>query len=195
MKNHEVEFRAILTSKDFLNLLKIGKTKYKDNFKGPVTIEDIYYCQKHVKDFKEVEMDDIGSYSLRLRKETRKKVSTLTLNTKVITTFGDHNSWQEYETNISSHENSDQILRSIGFKDFFTFKKDRYTYRVGDILVCLENIIGFGSIIEVEIITTKEKSEIAKRKLLKFLESHNIKKEDIVKKSITNMLMKEKSVF
>jgi predicted adenylyl cyclase CyaB len=195
MKNQEVEYRAILNSNIFTNLLKIGKSKYKSSFKGPIIIEDIYYCQKHVKSFKEVEMDDIGSFSLRLRKEFEDDKFISTINTKIITKFGDHNAWKEHETIISSHKDSDQILKSIGFKNFFTFKKERYTYKVDDILVCLEKIKGFGCLIEVEIMTTKNKAEIAKEKLLKFLELNNIKKEAIVKKSVTNMLMKEKSIF
>jgi len=194
-KNHEVEYRALLTPKVYLNLLEIGKKKHALNINDPIIIEDSYYCSKEVTSFKEVEMDTVGSYSFRLRKEIKNNKEISKLNTKIITTLGDHNAWREHETDVSSHDECDKILKSIGFKRFFTFKKKRYTYYVKDILVCLEDIKGFGPIIEVEIITTKEKEKDAKKKLITFLKSHNIKREDIVKKSVTNMLMKKKASF
>lgn len=193
--NHEVEYRALLTRDVYLNLLNKGKKRYSLNINNPIIIEDNYYCLKKVKSFKDVEMDKVGSYSFRLRKEIINKKELSKLNTKIITTFGDHNAWREHETSVASYDECDNIIKSIGFKKFFTFKKIRHTYKVDDILVCLEDIEGFGPIIEVEIITTSEKEKEAKEKLLAFLKSHNIKTDDIVKKSVTNMLMKKKASF
>lgn len=194
-KNHEVEYRALLTRDIYLDLLEKGKKKHSLKINNPIVIEDSYYCLKGVKNFKEVEMDKVGSYSFRLRKEVKNNKEVSKLNTKIITTFGDHNAWREHETDVSSHDECDKILQSIGFKRFFTFKKKRHSYYVNDILVCLEDIEGFGPIIEVEIITTKEKEKEAKEKLLTFLKIHNIQKDKIVKKSVTNMLMKKNAEF
>jgi adenylate cyclase class IV len=59
--------------------------------------------------------------------------------------------------------------------------------------ICLEDIVDFGLGIEVEIMTTKEGSESSIQKIKKLLASLGISDEDIVPKSITNMIMHERA--
>lgn len=194
-RNHEVEYRALLDKKIFNNFINIGRKSYPNSFKGPLIIRDAYLCSKHVQNFQEIEMDKIGSYSLRLRQEITNNKSVITLNTKIIQNAGDHNAWLEYEVDVSSYVECKKILETIGFKIFFEIKKRRYSFQDGEIHVFLEDIENFQPAIEIEILTSANKAEIAKQKLLKYFESHSIGKDAIVKKSITNTLMKEWASF
>lgn len=194
-KKHEVEYRALITPEVFKTVFDRGQKEYAKSFCGPLTIQDAYFCPQHVKDFSEVEMDEVGSYSLRLRREIKEGKTTVTLNTKVIRNTGDHNAWLEHEVSLSSYEEGKLILESIGFKKFFEFKKNRYSFNDEEINVCLEEIEDFQPTIEIEILTTEDKTEEAKKKLLDYFAKNQIKKDSIVKKSITNMLMRERASF
>ena len=196
MKNkHEVEYRALISEEIFKRLLDKGKKECKKSFHGPLKIQDNYFCPKHVKTFKEVEMDDVGSYSLRLRREVKDKKTSISLNTKIIKKVGDHNAWLEHEANLSSYEEGKMILEAIGFKSFFEFIKKRYSFNDKSIHVCLEDIENFQPAIEIEIMTTEDNTENAKKTLLDYLSKNGIEKDSIVKKSITNILMHERARF
>lgn len=194
-KTYEVEYRALLTPNIFLKLLKIGEEDYAPSFRGPITIKDKYFCPQKVKSFKKVEINKVGSYSLRIRTETKNCKNIFSINTKTITNHGDHNAWVENETNIDNPKEVERILEIIGFKCFFSIKKIRYSYKFKNISVFLEKIDDFGYIIEVEIITTEKQSIKAKSELLQFLDMFGVSKDKIVAKSVTNIIMKNKSVF
>lgn len=194
-EKHEVEYRALITLEVFEKLINKGKNEFPESFKGPLIIHDAYFCQKNIKDFHEVEMDKIGSYSLRLRREIKNETTTITINTKTIRNEGDHNAWLENEVNISSFEECKKILETIGFKIFFELKKNRFSFQDGEISVCLEDIDGFRPAIEVEIITSPDKTIEAKNKLLDYFFKNQIEKKAIVEKSITNFLMRKKASF
>lgn len=193
-KKHEVEIRALLHPNQKQSLIEHLEAK------GAVLAEtehlmDEYFCPAHVQRFEEVEMDEIGSYSLRLRKKVRDGEESIEINTKMITKRGDHNNWEEHEMEISSFEEAEEILFIIGFKSFFTLRKKRFTYDVGHMSINLEDIDEFGSIIEAEIMTLPNKSEEAKKTIETFLQEIGITDQQIVPKSVTNILMREKARF
>ena len=192
---HEVEYRALISIDTFNKLLNNGKDNFPESFSGPSIITDAYFCQKNVKTFHGVEMNEVGSYSLRVRSEIKNDQTTVTLNTKTIKNKGDHNAWLENEIEVSSYEECKKILEIIGFKVFFELKKHRFSFMDGEINVCLEDIENFQPAIEIEILTSVDKTEEAKSKLLGYFKKNNISEESIVKKSITNMLMREKASF
>lgn len=194
-KKHEVEYRALIEIKTFENLLNDGKSKFAESFHGPLIIHDTYFCQKNVKSFNEVEMDKVDSYSLRLRREIKNNITTVTLNTKTIKKEGDHNAWLENEVGVSSYEECKKILETIGFKIFFELKKKRFSFQDGEINVYLEDIDDFQPAIEVEILTSFDGTEKAKRKLLDYFNQNNIEQKAILEKSITNLLMRKKASF
>ena len=140
-------------------------------------------------------MDDVGSYSLRLRSETNGSKETASMNTKVIQLEGDHNAWLEHETGISSFIETEHILNDIGFKKYFELRKKRYSFEDESVHVCLEDIEDFQPAIEVEIITTKAGTDKAKKTLLSYLSRNGISEGMILKKSITNLLMRERARF
>jgi len=93
-KNIEVELRALVKDAElFQHQLKEKGAEYKNSS----YLCDIYFCEKRATSVSDVEMDEIGSYSLRLRVARKNDVETITINTKTITTTGDHNAWEEHE--------------------------------------------------------------------------------------------------
>lgn len=194
-KKYEVEYRALISAETFKKIFDKGKKEYSKSFHGPLTIQDTYFCPQYVKKFKEVEMDKVGSYSLRLRREIKNGKENITLNTKIIKNKSDHNAWLEHEITISSYEEARAILTAIGFKIFFELKKNRYSFNDGEIHVCLEDIDNFQPAIEIEILTFENKTEQAKNKLLDYFKQNNIEQKAVIKKSITNLIMREKASF
>ena len=194
-KDHEVEFRALIDRATFDALLAKGRAQATKTFKGPLTLIDAYYCAQSVTTFKEIEMDRVGSYSLRLRTERANGSESSSLNTKVIQSEGDHNAWLEHEVSVSSFDEGEKILKAIGFKKFFELRKERYSFNDGDVHVCLEDIADFQPAIEVEIMTTQDATDQAKKDLIAYLSRNGIGQDKIVKKSVTNLLMRERAKF
>lgn len=190
----EVEIRAILEKKQPLLIKKtLGKLGFIH--KGNELITDYYYCPIAVSSFKQIEMNDVGSYSLRLRESQNEHNSILSLNTKVITKAKDHSAWDEHEIKIDSLPKARLILQAMGYKCFFNFSKKRERYQKNNQEVNLEYIKKFGTNIEVEIMAEKKDVADAKIIIQILLSELGVKKEQIVSKSITNMLMKKWAQF
>lgn len=187
----EVELRAFISQKQRENI----ETVLKNDFAKESYIKDVYFCKNTVKDFKKVEMDEVGSFSLRIRVSKIGETETVSINMKVITTYGDHHAWDEHEIKVDDADEAWNILRSLGYKDFFTLEKNRFSYKFKDMTVNLEDIVGEDSAIEVEIMEKKDKSEDAKKTIREFLHQNNIADSQIVKKSITNILMHKRAKF
>ncbi len=194
-KNHEVEFRALISRDIFTRIREQAAASPAHTIRGPLTIVDAYFCSQSVTSFKEIEMNKVGSYSLRLRSEREGDAETSSMNTKIIRSEGDHNAWLEHEIGISSFDQAEQILKTIGFKKYFELRKQRYSFDDAGVHVCLEDIADFQPAIEVEIMATQNTIEEAKKNLLAYLDGHGITQDMIVKKSITNLLMREKARF
>ncbi|ASI13620.1 CYTH-like superfamily phosphatase [Candidatus Mancarchaeum acidiphilum] len=192
----EVEKRALLDRSEY-NKVKGKLEELGASYNGIAHVKDVYFCKKDAKSFSEVEMNDIGSFSLRLRGQRNGNMgpAEATMNVKIITKEGDHNSWEEHETGIESIDEASAIFKAIGFKPFCTIEKDRSKYVLDGTNILLEDIEDFGLGVEAEIITNKEDSDAAKEKIDKVLAKIGISKSDIVEKSITNRIMKEKSYF
>ncbi len=191
VKNIEVEIRARLSDADsFKGILK----SHGAIFTVSTFIHDIYFCDSSATKVEDVEMDAVGSYSLRLR-TTRKneEKDIVTLNTKTITTQGDHNAWEEHEVEVENFTEVAKMMKIIGFKPFFELEKTRYSYRLGEMDVCVEDIVDFGGAVEVEIMCAKGDENQAKEKIKEFLRQCSLDEKSIVPKSITNIIMKERA--
>ena len=190
-KNREVEIRARLDDIDsFKNILKERGVE----FTMSVYICDIYFCNHAATKVEDVEMDAVGSYSLRLRRAKKgDDKEHVTLNTKTITHHGDHNAWEEHEVEVSDFTEAAKILNTTEFKPFFKLEKTRCIYRLDEMEVCVENITDFGGAVEVEIMCAPGDEARAKEKIKDFLRICNIGEDEIVPKSITNIIMKERA--
>lgn len=190
----EVEIRALLRQ-DQLDKLVEKLEEIGAVLRDTEIVKDSYFCPLNVKTFEEVEMNEVGSFSLRLRNKKANDQTVVEMNIKVITQHGDHQSWEEHEITVDSFEEAEIILKSIGNKIFFTIEKQRFNYQIGEILVIVEDIKDYRPAIEMEIMTTQEESEVAKEKIKKLMARLGVQENQIVPKSITNIIMREKSVF
>ena len=85
------------------------------------------------------------------------------------------------------------ILKTIGFKSFFELEKTRFHYECSGLGVFLDDIKDFGACIELEkMVYVGEESE-AKQEIKNFLESIGVEENQIVPKSVTNIVMKERA--
>lgn len=192
MKDQEIEIRALIKggSKNSIRekIIKSGAIS-----KGIRSIHDVYYCDKSCQKVEDAEMNKVGSYSVRIRKEIKDGVTSISYNKKTITTEGDHNSWKEEEEPREDFENAKQEMLDSGYKFFFDLDKDREKFVLDDMEICLEDIKDFGLGIEVEVMATQEESEEVKQKIKTFLKSIDVQEEDIVPKSITNIIMHQRA--
>lgn len=192
--NQEVEKRALLPlgqEREVRNKLAELNAKLSSE----TFVKDIYFCPKNVKTFKEIEMDEVGSYSLRIREEKKNKKSQKSINIKVITNYGDHHSWEEHEITIDSLEETETILNAIGFKPFCKIEKNRQKFDLNGAGIFLEEILGFGLGIEIEILTVKENEDAAKLQIDRLFHKLGIKESQIAPKSITNIIMRKNANF
>lgn len=190
-KNIEVEIRALVP-----NFVHLKKTLLKNGatYHDKCSIHDIYFCPKNISTLKDVEMNEVGSYSLRLRKEKKEKNNYyFYLNTKTITNHGDHNAWEEHEISVNNFKETIDIIKNIGFKSFFELQKTRFHYKYSNLSIFLENIKDFGTCIELEKIVRAGEESKAKQEILNFLKLIGITDKQLVAKSVTNMVMKKRA--
>ncbi len=190
-KNIEVEVRALVKTMTVLQDKLISES---GKYHGEYCLHDIYFCRKDCARLEEVEMNEINSYGLRLRKskDYDGKKETL-LNSKTITRKGDHNAWEEHEVMVSDFMETAKILMLTEFKPFFELKKTRHHYTLDSLDIFIEDIKDFGCCVEVEKMTTPGKEDEAKNQIFKLLGKLGIEKKSIVPKSVTNLIMKERA--
>lgn len=190
-KNIEVELRALVKDVElFQSQLKDKGAEYKNSS----YLCDIYFCEKSATSVSDVEMDELGSYSLRLRVARKNDVETISLNTKTITNTGDHNAWEEHEIIVDNFKEAALILSMTEFKPFFKLEKHRHTYIINEMEVLVEDITDFGGAIEVEIMCVPGDEEVSKNKIKALLLNElGLAESDIVPKSVTNIIMKHRA--
>jgi len=193
-KNQEIEIRALLNPKQ-RSAMEASLTNKGANYLGSKHIIDMYLCPVGVKSFQEIEMHEVGSFSLRIREQSSEGKTKVEVNTKMITNEGDHNAWEEHEVSVSSFAEVVAIFHTIGFKSYFTLEKERNMYQLDNMTVCLEDIVDFGPVVEVEVIASQSESQQAKQQISQFLTSIGVTQDQFVAKSVTNMLMQEKTKF
>jgi len=190
-RNIEVELRAqVCDIKDFQDKLKENGALYQHSS----YLCDVYFCHKTINSVEDVEMDEVGSYSLRLRISRKDNKEEVTINTKTITNQGDHHAWEEHEVVVGSFKEAANILLMTEFKPFFKLEKHRHTYMVNGMEVLVEDIIDFGGAIEVEIMCAPGEESKSKEKIKNLLITDlGLQESDIVPKSVTNIVMKQRA--
>ncbi len=183
----EIEIRAFAKNLKEIEtkLINLKAKKIKQQH-----IIDYWFCPKNFTNFKQIQMNKPGSYSLRIRQLTEKDRTLLELNTKAISTEKDHNIFIEHETHIDNLEETKEILEAIGFKVYCVLEKTRTVFQKNNMLINLEDIKGFNPAVEIEILADKE-TDIHKKTIEKTLKELGIKEKDVIKTSITNLFMKE----
>lgn len=192
-KSQEVELRVLLTPEQRAVIL--GQLQHRGAVEaGAETITDLYYCPQQVTDFSQIAMDAVGSFSLRVRQTVRDGVAAVQINTKTITTYGDHHAWQEHEVGVDSFVEAQALLKVIGFKLFCRIEKQRSRFSFCQMTICIDDINDFGCALEIEIMATPETAAQAKQTIQDFLNQIGIAKEQILPKSVTYLLMQTQRV-
>lgn len=191
-KIQEVELRALLPT---LQPIKKKLSTLGAQFKDTTRIHDLYFCPKGATSFANVEMDEVGSYSLRLRLEENETGKRSFLNSKTITTRGDHHAWEEHNVNVGDFAEARRLLEATEFKVFCEIVKTREEFSLSGVSVNLEDIENFGGAIEVEKIVAKGEEAATKRNLMKVLMSLGINESCLVEKSVTNIIMRQRASF
>lgn len=182
----EIEIRAFVRSFERIRkkIKELGGNKIKE-----IKITDYWFCPEEVESFEGTAMEEAGDFGLRVR-ETN---GSYELNCKVINKKGDHNAFEEFETEVKSGEQTIKILKNIGMKNFCVVKKLREVYELNDFKVNIEDIEDFRPVIEIEKISDKEKG--FKEKILKLIDKLGTPRENVIDKSITYLYMKDHSEF
>jgi predicted adenylyl cyclase CyaB len=183
----EIEVRAFIDDiPSFIKrILALGGTPESEKH-----IIDYWYCTKESTEFAQVQQHEPGSYALRIRQSIKGDKTTTQINSKVLTTQGDHNAFLEHETVVENFSQMDRILKSIGFKTFCIVDKKRRVFKFEHCLINVEEIKGFRPAVELEIISDKD-PEQHKAYMRDILDKLRIKEENRIEKSITFLYMKE----
>lgn len=192
MNKQEVELRATVPTSHKETLLK-QLAGYKPTIKKVVKLVDIYYAPITAESMEDIPMDEIGSFSLRIRVTTYDDKTTVsTLNIKVVTSFGDHNAWDESESSVEDPRQMSKILRSLGYYPFCKLVKTRTSYGITETCtVELDDIERYGLVVEVEHIVPAAMAEEAKNKNREIFKALGIKDEHMVPRTATEEYMKQ----
>ncbi len=163
----EVEIKARVENpeelKKTLELIgaKIVKEKYE---------KDMYFSHP-CRDFSETDE------ALRIRND-------FTLTYKGPKVDEDTKSREEHYITVSDIEKTRLILEKLGFREVAVVEKVRKYYQYGDLTICLDDVKGLGTFVEIECMG--EYSE-CKRAVLEFAEKLKIK--NFIRKSYLEMLL------
>ena len=189
VRRTEVEIRALVGDVGGVRstLEELGAKKVRTCY-----IRDSYFCNAAADQWEQVEMNSVGSFSLRLRKVRSDDETAYEINTKTITTEGDHGAWEEHETRVACGEEAQSIFLAIGFKKFAEIRKWRQEYDYRGKRVAIDSIEGFGHSIEIEEVVDGSDVERARKEVRELLEWIGVEEEEIVDKSVTNMVMERR---
>ena len=169
---HEIEIKAAVRAKEAL-LAKLSELGCA--FSDPVIQDDTVY----VKNVGSVETFVANSAFLRIRVQG---------DGKVIFTVKHHEGRDandptgvpmEYEMEISSRDTMAQALIALGFKEAVRVTKTRRKCAYKDWEICLDEVEGLGTFIELERMAALEEAEAAQKGMIGLLLSLGVKEEDM----------------
>lgn len=99
------------------------------------------------------------------------------------------NTRTEFETAVADGEITGKILEALGYQAVFTVDKIRRTYRLDDVTLCMDEVTGLGSFLELETLTPSEDLREAQvGRLLELLEQLGVSSERLTRLSYLEML-------
>ncbi len=170
----EVEVKARLRDKDALvaKLTDLGCM-----LSAPIRQDDTLYAaiDKPITEF------TIGDLVMRIRRQG----STAILTGKIPVT--NHLDKLESETEVSDAAAMEQLLEWMDFKKIMTLSKLRQKTRHGEYEICVDEVAGLGSFIEVEKMTDED-GDVAQAELWDFLKTLGIEESARVTKGYDQLL-------
>ena len=104
------------------------------------------------------------------------------------------NTRTEYETAVGDLETARHILESLGFQAAFTVEKVRRELTREHTTVCLDEVTGLGSFIELEILLPGGGRDAAVDSLLALLDTLGVSREALSRKSYLELLIASATV-
>jgi len=99
------------------------------------------------------------------------------------------NTRTEYETAVSDGETAKKLLEALGCREFAAVEKIRRTYRLEDVKLCLDEVAGLGSFLELEILAGSEDCRAAAvDRLLALLDGLGISRDSLSRRSYLELL-------
>ena len=180
----EIEVKAKVANKDDL-LEKL--TSLGCRFSDQVTQDDVVFAEKigSLEDFLSndvflrIRVQNNGKIILTAKKPIKKSAESLV---KI-----------EHEIEIDSPENARSILELMGYREAVHVKKTRQTAEYNDYEICLDEIEGLGSFIELEQMGESDNAEEIQKNMFAFLESLGISPEAQVKKGYDILMIEGKN--
>jgi adenylate cyclase class 2 len=162
----EVEIKATLRDKEKImaKLKALGCA-----FEKAVTQEDTVYA-KNVGSLKNFRNNDVF---LRIRVKNGKKI-IFTIKKRMSNDLDAI----EHEVEVSSKEEMHAAILMMGYSEAVRIKKSRVTTTYDGCEICIDEVDGLGSFIEMEKLTKEGDSEKIQEELFTFFETLGIKRED-----------------
>lgn len=102
----------------------------------------------------------------------------------------------EFETEIFSVDNGKEILNALGYTFAFQVNKNRQYYYYQDISACIDQVLGLGDFLELEILVAKEEEKTeALERLLNIICQLGYQKDDLICSSYLSMLINKQALW
>ena len=141
--------------------------------------EHDFYFNHPCRDFKKTDE------AVRIRRDV--EGVTITYNGPKVDS--ETKSREEVKVKVDSFENAAELLKKLGFKPVEEVKKTRKIYRVGDAIVCVDEVEGVGRFVEIEIESESIKD---KEKLFEIAELLGYSRDESITQSYLEMILQEK---
>jgi len=131
---------------------------------------------------------EVGTPVLRIRESKGKFIFTLKIR------LGDELDKSESETGVVDPVAMREIILALGFKSIATVKKTRVKSRYQNWEICVDEVEGLGTFVELEELSEAGDSEQIQKNLFEFLKTLGVKDEDRVYQGYDVLLYNKKSL-
>ncbi|RLI72976.1 class IV adenylate cyclase [Archaeoglobales archaeon] len=139
--------------------------------------EDLYFNHP-CKDFKE------SDEALRVRKD-KEGIKVTYKGAKV---DKETKSREEIKLKVDDFDKSIDLFKKLGFKPVREVVKLRRIYRIGDAIICYDEVKGLGNFVEIEIESDFDGFEEAKQRVFKIAKMLGFNPKDNIRKSYLELL-------
>ena len=96
---------------------------------------------------------------------------------------------EEVNLRVEDFDKAVELLEKLGFKAVKEVVKLRRIYRIGEAIICYDDVKGLGKFVEIEIESDKDGFENAKQKVFEIAEQLGFNPKDSIRKSYLEMLV------
>ncbi len=173
MKDKEIEVKFVINKTTKNKLIKyLEKNAQKES---EFRLIDTYY----VPNFKSFEVDGETVECVRIREKGKAQLTYKKIHKDATPVYCD-----EFETEISSAEQTEKILFALGFSVDIKIDKTRTTYKMGEFEFDFDSVKNLGELLEIEL--KEENADISK--IFDFVKNFGLSKKDVTYAGIQNLM-------